>query len=230
MMRRTAIIVSAICSIAVVNSAPSAKIHHDSSDEGANGVEFRDSPLMDTYNEEEEVYDDQIRNPTEEQDGMLYSQLEEEARRNGEQATAGERREKSRSSSSNSKQQQQMQKETLEFEDGEYINDTDYGNHNKNWEDGHASWSEFGHNNEHCNLQTITVQEWEDGKYWEKDEPVLVTGVTEHWAANTNWKLSEMLQRYGDAEATMGDGRRVGEIGPDGAGNLLEPTTVKVRS
>jgi len=224
MMRRALVIASAVCSIAVVNSAPSAKIHHDSSDEGANGVEFRDSPLMDTYDDEQ--YDDQIRNPTEEEDEMLYSQLEEEAHRNGEQATAGER-EKSRSSSSNSKQQQ-MQKETLEFEDGEYINNTDYGNHNKNWEDGHASWEEFGHNNEHCNLQTITVQEWEDGKYWEKDDPVLVTGVTEHWAANTNWKLSEMLKRYGDAEATMGDGRRVGEIGPDGAGNLLEPTTVKV--
>ena len=39
----------------------------------------------------------------------------------------------------------------------------------------------------------------------------------------------EMLQRYPDAEATMGDGRRVGETGPDEAGNLLSPTTVKVR-
>ena len=221
-MRRALVIASAVCSIAAVNSAPSAKIHHDSSDEGANGVEFRDSPLMDTYDDEEEGYDDNIRNPTEEQDEALYSQLEEEARRNGEQATAGERIMKKED------MMPIMQKETLEFEDGEYINNTDYGNHNTNWEDGHASWEEFGHNNEHCNLQTITVQEWEDGKYWEKDDPVLVTGITEHWAANTNWKLSEMLKRYGDAEATMGDGRRVGEIGPDGAGNLLEPTTVKV--
>ena len=219
-MRRALVIASVICSsIAVVNSAPSAKIHHDSSDEGANGVEFRDSPLMDTYDEE---YDDNIRNPTEEEDEALYSQLEEEARRNGEQATASERVMKKED------MMPIMQRETLQFEDGEYINNTDYGNHNTNWEDGHASWEEFGHNNEHCNLQTITVQEWEDGKYWEKDDPVLVTGVTEHWAANENWKLSEMLKRYGDAEATMGDGRRVGEIGPDGAGNLLEPTTVKV--
>lgn len=38
-----------------------------------------------------------------------------------------------------------------------------------------------------------------------------------------------MLRRYPDAEATMGDGRRVGELGPDAAGNLLSPTTVKVR-
>lgn len=38
-----------------------------------------------------------------------------------------------------------------------------------------------------------------------------------------------MLRRYPNAEATMGDGRRVGELGPDAAGNLLSPTTVKVR-
>lgn len=38
-----------------------------------------------------------------------------------------------------------------------------------------------------------------------------------------------MLRRYPDAEATMGDGRRVGEYGPDAAGNVLRPTTVKVR-
>lgn len=62
----------------------------------------------------------------------------------------------------------------------------------------------------------------------EGDEPVLVKNVTDGWAANNNWKLSEMLKRYPDAEATMGDGRRVGEIGPDDAGNLLQPTTVKV--
>ena len=37
-----------------------------------------------------------------------------------------------------------------------------------------------------------------------------------------------MLKRYPDAEPTLGDGRRVGEIGPDDAGNLLQPTTVKV--
>ena len=38
-----------------------------------------------------------------------------------------------------------------------------------------------------------------------------------------------MVRLYADAEATMGDGRRVGETGPDDAGNILTPTTVKVR-
>lgn len=106
----------------------------------------------------------------------------------------------------------------------------DYGNHNENWEDGPTSWSEFGHDNDPsvCGIPHLTVAEWEAGRYWEKDQPVIVKNVTAGWAANHNWKLSEMLKRYPDAEATMGDGRRVGEIGPDGAGNLLTPTTVKV--
>ena len=39
-----------------------------------------------------------------------------------------------------------------------------------------------------------------------------------------------MLKRYPDAEATMGEGKKVGETGPDDAGKNLELTTVKVRS
>ena len=38
-----------------------------------------------------------------------------------------------------------------------------------------------------------------------------------------------MIRRYPDAEATMGEGRLVGETGPDEAGKNLSPTTVKVR-
>lgn len=37
-----------------------------------------------------------------------------------------------------------------------------------------------------------------------------------------------MVRRYADAEATMGEGKKVGETGPDDAGKNLEPTTVKV--
>jgi len=105
----------------------------------------------------------------------------------------------------------------------------DYGNHNLRWEDGPSSWEEFGHDNdpEVCGLQFLTVREWEEGRYWERDEPVIVKNVTAGWAARHNWKLDEMLRRYPDAEATMGEGRRVGEIGPDEAGNLLQHTTVK---
>jgi hypothetical protein len=78
-------------------------------------------------------------------------------------------------------------------------------------------------------MPTITVDEWESGRYWRGNQPVMVANVTAGWAANENWKLDEMLKRYPDAEATMGDGRRVGKIGPDAAGRLLSPTTVKVR-
>jgi hypothetical protein len=109
--------------------------------------------------------------------------------------------------------------------------DIDYGNHNTQWSQGPSSWEEFGHTNDPsvCKLQTITVDEWERGKYWRGNVPVLVMNVTDNWDANVHWELDEMLRRYPDAEATMGDGRRVGEIGPDAAGRLLSPTTVKVR-
>jgi hypothetical protein len=38
----------------------------------------------------------------------------------------------------------------------------------------------------------------------------------------------EMLRRYPDQEATMGEARLVGETGPDAAGKRLSPTTIKV--
>ena len=109
--------------------------------------------------------------------------------------------------------------------------DIDYGNHNTKWSQGPSSWEEFGHTNDPniCRLQTITLDEWERGKYWRYNVPVMVMNVTADWDANMNWELDEMLRRYPNAEATMGDGRRVGEIGPDAAGRLLSPTTVKVR-
>ncbi len=106
----------------------------------------------------------------------------------------------------------------------------DYGNHNLRWDDGPSSWDEFGHDNDPdvCRMRTMTVEEWESGRHWRHNVPVMVTNVTSGWDANVNWELDEMLRRYPDAEATMGDGRRVGEIGPDAAGRLLDPTTVKV--
>ena len=44
----------------------------------------------------------------------------------------------------------------------------DYGNHNLNWEDGPASWEEFGHDNapDVCGVPRLTVEEWEAGRYW----------------------------------------------------------------
>ena len=105
----------------------------------------------------------------------------------------------------------------------------DYGNHNLNWEDGYASWDEFGHDNsENCNVPKLTVEEWEAGKFWKGDTPVIVKNVTDDWAALTNWKLSEMLRRYPDAEASMGIATEISQQGPDSR-DALTPTTVKVR-
>lgn len=66
----------------------------------------------------------------------------------------------------------------------------DYGNHNLEWEDGPTSWDEFGHDNapDICGVQVISVEEWEEGRYWKKDKPVIVKNVTDGWAALNNWK------------------------------------------
>ena len=111
----------------------------------------------------------------------------------------------------------------------EEITHIDYGNHNQEWEDGPSSWEEFGHDNDPnvCGLPLLTVEEWEAGRHWLGDKPVLVSGVTDGWAALSNWKKREMLQRYPNAEATMGEAKLLGETGPDGAGKNLSPTTVK---
>jgi hypothetical protein len=41
-------------------------------------------------------------------------------------------------------------------------------------------------------------------------------------------RRQEMIRRYPDQEATMGEARLVGETGPDEAGKRLSPTTIKV--
>lgn len=66
-----------------------------------------------------------------------------------------------------------------------------YGNPHLEWEEGPSSWEEFGHDNppDVCGLPVLTVEEWERGRHWEKDRPVLVRNVTEGWAALENWRL-----------------------------------------
>mmetsp|Transcript_2148 Transcript_2148/g.3718 ORF Transcript_2148/g.3718 Transcript_2148/m.3718 type:complete len:140 (+) Transcript_2148:145-564(+) len=64
----------------------------------------------------------------------------------------------------------------------------DYGNHNQEWEDGPASWEEFGHDNEHCGVQYLTVEEWERGRHWDGSKPVIVRNVTAGWKALHHWK------------------------------------------
>eukprot|EP00804_Cyclotella_cryptica_P020020 CCRYP_007896-RC/>CCRYP_007896-RC protein AED:0.39 eAED:0.39 QI:341/1/1/1/1/1/3/411/445 len=95
--------------------------------------------------------------------------------------------------------------------------------------DAPASREEFDHDNdpEVCGLPILTVEEWEAGRYWEGNKPVIVKNVTAGWAAMEHWKKQEMLHRYPNQEATMGEARLVGETGPDEAGNRLSPTTIK---
>ena len=57
------------------------------------------------------------------------------------------------------------------------------------WEAAPASREEFDHDNDKdvCRLQILSVEEWEAGRYWEKDEPVIVKNVTDGWQALEHW-------------------------------------------
>ena len=59
----------------------------------------------------------------------------------------------------------------------------------KTWGDSPASWEEFGHDNDKtiCRLPIISVEEWEKGEYWLKQEPVIVKNVTDGWGALEHW-------------------------------------------
>lgn len=60
----------------------------------------------------------------------------------------------------------------------------------KDWEDAPASWEEYGHDNDEsvCGVPRLTIEQWEKGKYWQKNKPVIVMNVTEHWPAAQHWK------------------------------------------
>ena len=57
------------------------------------------------------------------------------------------------------------------------------------WEDAPSSADEFDHDNDKsvCGLPLLTVEEWEQGRYWEGDQPVLVKNVTDGWPALQHW-------------------------------------------
>jgi len=59
----------------------------------------------------------------------------------------------------------------------------------KDWEDAPASWEEYGHDNDPyvCGVERLTVEEWEKGKYWNKNKPVIVMNVTDQWPAVKHW-------------------------------------------
>ena len=58
------------------------------------------------------------------------------------------------------------------------------------WGDGPSSRDEFDHNNDPrvCGVEFLTVDEWEAGRHWERQQPVIVRNVTAGWAALTHWK------------------------------------------
>jgi len=97
------------------------------------------------------------------------------------------------------------------------------------WEDAPASTEEFDHDNDKsvCRLPIISVEEWEAGRYWERNEPVLVQNVTDGWAAMEHWTKDEILRRYPDVRVGMGSSRDLGQTGPDDAGNKLTKTTIQ---
>jgi hypothetical protein len=57
------------------------------------------------------------------------------------------------------------------------------------WEAAPASKDEFDHDNEKsvCRLPILSVEEWEAGKYWEREVPVIVKNVTDGWMALEHW-------------------------------------------
>ena len=57
------------------------------------------------------------------------------------------------------------------------------------WEEAPSSTEEFDHDNDKsvCRLPIISVEEWEEGRFWEGEEPVLVRNVTDGWPALEHW-------------------------------------------
>lgn len=57
------------------------------------------------------------------------------------------------------------------------------------WDDAPTSAEEFDHDNDKtvCRLPVISVEEWEAGRYWEGEEPVIVQNVIEGWPALEHW-------------------------------------------
>eukprot|EP01082_Thalassiosira_pseudonana_P011562 g10219.t1 g10219 contig4:1458046-1459257(-) len=97
------------------------------------------------------------------------------------------------------------------------------------WDEAPKSIEEFDHGNDRsvCRLPFISVEEWEEGRYWERDVPVIVRNVTDHWKALEHWTKEEMVRRYPDVMVGMGASRDLGQTGPDDAGDALTKTTIK---
>ncbi|KAL7548515.1 hypothetical protein ACHAWF_011801 [Thalassiosira exigua] len=97
------------------------------------------------------------------------------------------------------------------------------------WEDAPDSAEEFDHDNDPsvCSLPILSVEEWEAGRHWEREVPVIVKNVTQGWSALEHWTKEELLRRYPDVMVGMGRSRDLGQTGPDDAGEKLTKTTLK---
>mmetsp|Transcript_23489 Transcript_23489/g.38736 ORF Transcript_23489/g.38736 Transcript_23489/m.38736 type:complete len:360 (-) Transcript_23489:128-1207(-) len=98
----------------------------------------------------------------------------------------------------------------------------------KTWEEAPASYEEFDHDNHPsvCRLPVVTVEEWEKGRMWEGETPVIVKNVTDGWKALEHWTKEELLRRYPDIVVGMGNSKDLGQTGPDQAGDALTRTTI----
>lgn len=96
------------------------------------------------------------------------------------------------------------------------------------WENAPSSLQEFDHDNDAsvCRLPIITVNEWENNRYWERDVPVIVQNVTDTWMANMHWTKSQLLKRYPNVVVGMGRSKDLGQTGPDNAGDRITHTTI----
>lgn len=97
------------------------------------------------------------------------------------------------------------------------------------WEEAPSSVEEFDHDNRKsvCRLPVVSVEEWERGRYWEGEEPVIVQNVTGGWLALDHWTKEEFLRRYPDVVVGMGSSRDLGQTGPDDAGDKLQKTSIQ---
>ena len=57
------------------------------------------------------------------------------------------------------------------------------------WEDAPSSRDEFDHGNDKrlCGLPIVSVEQWEAGRLWEGEQPVIVKNVTDGWKALEHW-------------------------------------------
>jgi len=103
-----------------------------------------------------------------------------------------------------------------------------FGNYST-WEEAPNSLDEFDHDNSKhiCGLPILTVEEWEEGRFWEAENPVIVKNVTAGWRALVHWTKEELVRRYPDVMVGMGESKKLGQTGPDDADDTFRKVSIK---